>query len=155
MATKNAKQTIVTPIDERETFVSVAKVISDADGVSMEEKLRTIFKIQQADTQIDHIHLLRGELPLEVQDLEDEVEGLKTRISNFQEEVKQIEAKRAHDRATVEASVALVEKYKAQSENVRNNREYESIQKEIEYQELDQQACAKRIAEGALLIEEK
>ena len=82
MATKKVKQTIVTPIDEKETFVSVAKSVNDADGITMDEKLRTLYQIQLKDTAIDKIHLQRGEFPLEVQDMEDEVEGLKTRIAN-------------------------------------------------------------------------
>ena len=76
MATKKVKQTtIITPIDEKETFVSVAKSVNDAaDGVTMDEKLRTLYQIQLKDTAIDKIHLQRGELPLEVQDMEDEVD---------------------------------------------------------------------------------
>ena len=126
MATKKVKQTIVTPIDERETFVSVAKSVNDADGITMDEKLRTLYQIQIKDTAIDKIHLQRGELPLEVQDLEDEVAGLNTRIANAEAEKKKADFKHA-----IEEAGMLVEKYTSQQNNVKNNREYESLGKEI------------------------
>ena len=86
MATKKKVNKIVTPIDQRETFVSLSKNMADTDSIAMEQKLRTLYRIQQTDTKIDKIYLLRGELPLEVQDLEDEIEGLHTRIANAKAE---------------------------------------------------------------------
>ena len=155
MATKK-KQAIVTPIDEKETFVSVAQAeTSAADGVTMDEKLRTLYQIQLKDTAIDKIHLQRGELPLEVQDMEDEVEGLKTRIANAQEEIAEIEKKQAELRHSIQEAGLLIEKYSKQQDNVKNNREYESLGKEIEYQSLEQQVCEKRIGECERALEEK
>ena len=158
MATKKVKQTkveIVTPIDERETFVSVAKSVSDADGITMDEKLRTLYQIQLKDTAIDKIHLQRGELPLEVQDMEDEVEGLRTRISNAEADMEDIEKRKAEFRHAIQEAGMLIEKYSKQQDNVKNNREYESLGKEIEYQSLEQQVCEKRIGECERLLEEK
>ncbi len=155
MATKKVKQTIVTPIDERETFVSVAKSVNDADGITMDEKLRTLYQIQIKDTAIDKIHLQRGELPLEVQDLEDEVAGLNTRIANAEADIEQIEKKKADFKHAIEEAAMLVEKYTKQQDNVKNNREYESLGKEIEYQTLEQQVCEKRIGECERDLQEK
>ncbi len=155
MATKKVKQTIVTPIDERETFVSVAKSVNDADGITMDEKLRTLYQIQIKDTAIDKIHLQRGELPLEVQDLEDEVAGLNTRIANAEADIEQIEKKKADFKHAIEEAAMLVEKYTNQQNNVKNNREYESLGKEIEYQTLEQQVCEKRIGECERDLQEK
>ena len=155
MATKK-KQAIVTPIDEKETFVSVAQAESSAaDGVTMDEKLRTLYQIQLKDTAIDKIHLQRGELPLEVQDMEDEVEGLKTRIANTEEDIVEIEKKQAELRHSIQEAGLLIEKYSKQQENVKNNREYESLGKEIEYQSLEQQVCEKRIGECERALAEK
>lgn len=155
MATKKVKPAIVTPIDERETFVSVAKSVNDADGITMDEKLRTLYQIQLKDTAIDKIHLQRGELPLEVQDMEDEVEGLKTRIANTEEEIAEIEKKQAEYRHAIQEAGLLIEKYSKQQDNVKNNREYESLGKEIEYQSLEQQVCEKRIGECERALAEK
>lgn len=155
MATKKATKSIVTPIDQRETFVSAAKAVSDSDGVSMEEKLLTLYRIQQADTAIDKIHLLRGELPLEVQDLEDDIAGLKTRMTNTQQEIKDAEKYLSELRAKIVECKALVEKNEEQSKKVMNNREYESITRQIEFQQLEQEASEKHIGETNLLLAEK
>jgi len=155
MATKKANKAIVTPIDQSETFVSAVKSVTESDGVSMEEKLRTLYKIQQADTAIDKIHLLRGELPLEVQDLEDDIAGLNTRITNTQTEIKDAEKYISDLKAKIEECKVLVEKYEEQSKKVMNNREYESITRQIEFQQLEQEASEKHIRETNLLLAEK
>lgn len=155
MATKKANKAIVTPIDQSETFVSAVKSVTESDGVSMEEKLRTLYKIQQADTAIDKIHLLRGELPLEVQDLEDDIAGLDTRIANTQNEIKDAEKYISDLKAKIEECKVLVEKYEEQSKKVMNNREYESITRQIEFQQLEQEASEKHIRETNLLLAEK
>ena len=155
MATKKANKAIVTPIDQSETFVSAVKSVTESDGVSMEEKLRTLHKIQQADTAIDKIHLLRGELPLEVQDLEDDIAGLNTRIANTQTEIKDAEKYISDLKAKIEECKVLVEKYEEQSKKVMNNREYESITRQIEFQQLEQEASEKHIRETNLLLAEK
>ena len=155
MATKKKVNKIVTPIDQRETFVSLQKNMADTDSIAMEQKLHTLYRIQQTDTKIDKIYLLRGELPLEVQDLEDEIAGLQTRIANAKAEIKEIEKVNAEHRHVIEESKHLIAKYDAQRDNVKNNREYESISKEIEYQDLEQQVAAKKIRENEALISEK
>jgi predicted nucleic acid-binding Zn-ribbon protein len=155
MATKKKVNKIVTPIDQRETFVSLQKNMADTDSIAMEQKLHTLYRIQQTDTKIDKIYLLRGELPLEVQDLEDEIAGLQTRIANAKAEIKEIEKVNAEHRHVIEESKHLIAKYDAQRDNVKNNREYESITKEIEYQDLEQQVAAKKIRENEALISEK
>ena len=148
MATKKKVNKIVTPIDQRETFVSLQKNMADTDSIAMEQKLRTLYRIQQTDTKIDKIYLLRGELPLEVQDLEDEIAGLHTRITNTKAEIKEIEKLNADHKHVIEESKQLIAKYGAQRDNVKNNREYESITKEIEYQDLEQQVASKKIREN-------
>ena len=155
MATKKKVNKIVTPIDQRETFVSLQKNMADTDSIAMEQKLHTLYKIQQTDTRIDKIYLLRGELPLEVQDLEDEIAGLRTRIANAKAEIKDIERTNAEHRHAIEESKHLIARYDAQRDNVKNNREYESITKEIEYQDLEQQVAEKKIRENDLLADEK
>jgi predicted nucleic acid-binding Zn-ribbon protein len=148
MATKKKVNKIVTPIDQRETFVSLQKNMADTDSIAMEQKLRTLYRIQQTDTKIDKIYLLRGELPLEVQDLEDEIAGLHTRITNTKAEIKEIEKLNTDHKHVIEESKQLIAKYGAQRDNVKNNREYESITKEIEYQDLEQQVASKKIREN-------
>ena len=155
MATKKKVNKIVTPIDQRETFVSLQKNMADTDSIAMEQKLRTLYRIQQTDTKIDKIYLLRGELPLEVQDLEDEIAGLHTRIDSAKAEIRDIEKVNAEHKHVIEESKHLIAKYDAQRDNVKNNREYESISKEIEYQDLEQQVAAKKIRENEGLIAEK
>ena len=155
MATKKKVNKIVTPIDQRETFVSLQKNMADTDSIAMEQKLHTLYRIQQTDTKIDKIYLLRGELPLEDQDLEDEIAGLQTRIANAKAGIKEIEKVNAEHRHVIEESKHLIAKYDAQRDNVKNNREYESITKEIEYQDLEQQVAAKKIRENEALISEK
>lgn len=154
MATKKLNK-IEAPIDQRETFVSLQSNMSDTDAVTMEQKLRTLYQIQQADTKIDKIYLLRGELPLEVQDLEDEIEGLKTRIDRIKGEIKELEQSNADYRNKFEEAKSEIVKYEAQRENVKNNREYDSISKEIEYQILEQRIAEKKIKENGTAIEEK
>lgn len=140
---------------EGETFASLQNVKNlDAD-MSIEEKLRLLYKLQQTDSKIDHIQLLRGELPLEVQDLEDDILGLKTRISNLNKEIKEIEAFISQKRLDIVNSKALIAKYEEQRNNVKNNREFDSLSKEIEYQDLDCQLSEKRINDNTKLLAEK
>lgn len=123
--------------------------------ITVEEKLRALFKLQQIDTQIDKIRIVRGELPLEVQDLEDELAGLQTRVNNFNEEISQLEVAINDKKNAIKDALALIKKYESQQSNVRNNREYESINKEIEYQTLDIQLSEKRIKEFKASIDSK
>jgi hypothetical protein len=123
--------------------------------ITVEEKLRALYMLQTIDTQIDKIRTIRGELPLEVQDLEDELAGLQTRISNLTDEVSHLDNSINDKKNAIKDSLALIKKYEAQQENVRNNREFESINKEIEYQTLDIQLSEKRIKEFRAGIDAK
>ena len=115
---------------------------------SVEEKLSALYQLQTMLSEIDKIKTLRGELPLEVQDLEDEVAGLSTRIEKIQNEISDLRANVANKRIEIETAKLSVEKYKAQQDNVRNNREYDVLSKEIEFQTLEIELCEKRIREA-------
>jgi predicted nucleic acid-binding Zn-ribbon protein len=130
------------------------KSVADTDA-SMEAKLKLLYELQQTDSKIDTIKLLRGELPLEVQDLEDHLQGLKTRVTNFQKEIKELEGVVSAKKKEIEAATALIKKYEAQQNNVKNNREYDSITKEIEYQTLEVTLAEKRIKEFTAQIKER
>ena len=120
----------------------------DPNDYSVEEKLRALYQLQTMLSEIDKIKTLRGELPLEVQDLEDDVAGLRTRIDKIQYEIEDLRSTVANKRIEIEAARASVEKYKAQQDNVRNNREYDVLSKEIEFQSLEIELCEKRIREA-------
>jgi len=123
--------------------------------LSIEDKLKLLYELQMVDTEINKIKTLRGELPLEVQDLEDEIAGLETRINNFQVEIKELEKNVAAKKNDIVEAQGLIKKYEAQQMNVRNNREYDSLSKEIEFQKLEIELCEKRIKEFSAEIEEK
>ena len=114
--------------------------------ITVEEKLRALYDLQLIDSKIDELQNTRGELPLEVSDLEDEVEGLKKRHVKFKEELDALQAGIAEKKAKIEEAKALIKKYSTQQKNVRNNREYTSISKEI---------AEKRIKEGKVLVDQK
>ena len=120
----------------------------DPSELSVEEKLKALYQLQTMLSEIDKIKTLRGELPLEVQDLEDEVAGLSTRIEKIQKEITDLKASVASKRIDIETAKASIEKYKNQQENVRNNREYDVLSKEIEFQSLEVELCEKRIREA-------
>ena len=113
--------------------------------ITVERKLIELYTLQQVDSKIDKIRIIRGELPLEVQDLEDEIAGMETRIAKFNEELEKFTNDIASYKNKIKEATALIKKYEEQQNNVRNNREYESLTKEIEYQSLDIQLCEKRI----------
>ncbi len=117
------------------------------DDISVEEKLRTLFELQVIDSKIDKIRTVRGELPLEVRDLEDIVAGLETRTNNLSEELKALEEGITEKKNVMKDAAALIKKYEAQQGKVRNNREYDAITKEIEFQNLEIQLAEKRIKE--------
>ena len=123
--------------------------------LTVEQKLKTLFQLQTMLSEIDKIKTLRGELPLEVQDLEDEIAGLSTRIDKIKAEVSELKAAIAGKRVEIEAAKASVEKYKSQQDNVRNNREYDFLTKEIEFQTLEIELCEKRIKEFTAEEQEK
>lgn len=121
--------------------------IEETAEISVEDKLKALYQLQQVDTSIDKIKILRGELPLEVQDLEDEIAGLETRISNYDEEIKNLEQNINAKNQEILNAQALIKKYEEQQNNVRNNREYDSLSKEIEFQTLEIELCNKKITE--------
>lgn len=121
--------------------------IKEELSVSVEERLRALYDLQQVDSQIDRIKILRGELPLEVSDLEDELAGLDTRIQKIEEETKVKDAEIAKKQGEIADSEALIKRYTEQQEQVRNNREFDSLSKEIEFQRLEIELCQKRIRE--------
>lgn len=119
------------------------------------EKLDALYALQKIDSQIDKIRTVRGELPLEVQDLEDEIEGLETRIKNLQDEAKELDTEVADRKIAMKDAEAAIVKFKDQQNNVRNNREFESLAKEIEYQELEIKLHDKRMKEAKIKITAK
>ncbi|MGM0565290.1 MAG: zinc ribbon domain-containing protein [Bacteroidota bacterium] len=115
---------------------------------AIEKKLVALYTKQKLDTKADKIRIIRGELPLEVQDLEDELAGLETRLSKYQEEIEAIEKNISDKQNLIKESRELIKKYEEQQMKVRNNREYDSISKELEYQNLEIQLAEKRIKES-------
>ncbi len=123
--------------------------------ISVEKKLIALYTLQQIDTQVDKIRIIRGELPLEVQDLEDEIAGLETRIENYLQETVALEKSVTEKKNVIKECHALIKKYEEQQMNVRNNREYDSLTKEIEFQNLEIQLSEKRIKEFQVTLEAK
>ena len=112
---------------------------------TMQERIKALYELQKIDSKIDEINKIKGELPMEVADLEDEVAGLQTRIDNIQRDIDELNALLRKDKEEIEQSKIQIAKYEAQQQNVRNNREFDSIGKEIEYIELQIQLCEKYI----------
>lgn len=133
---------------------SVTKSAGKADG-TVADKLVELFRLQSLDSQVDRIRIQRGELPLEVQDLEDEVAGLETRMKKLEEELKELETNVSDRQNMIKDAKAAIKKYEAQQSKVRNNREFDSLGKEIEFQNLEIQLAEKRIKETKALIEAK
>ena len=123
--------------------------------ITVEDKLQALYDLQKVVSEIDNIRTLRGELPLEVQDLEDEVAGLETRLAKTNEEIKELETSISDRKNSIEESKSLIEKYKEQQNNVRNNREYDSLSKEVEYQGLEIELAEKHIREFTVAIKNK
>ena len=129
-------------------------IIKSAEGkeVSIQEKLKMLYELQTVASEIDKINTLRGELPLEVQDLEDEIIGLKTRLTNYGDEIKSLNLAIANKKTEIKDSKTKIEKYKEQQENVRNNREFDSLSKEVEFQTLEIELSEKKIREFTIEI---
>ena len=123
--------------------------------MSGEEKLRALYELQTVDTKIDELRILAGELPQEVKDMSDEVEGLKTRLTNIENNIKECETGISEHRVRIENANAAISRYKEQQNNVRNNREYDHLTKEIEYQELDIESSQKKIARLTADLEDR
>lgn len=129
--------------------VKKVKAVERGEGsdLSVEQKLINLYNLQLMLSEIDKIKTLRGELPYEVQDLEDEVAGLQTRIQNFQADARELDTAIGQQRIKITDSNSLIGKYKAQLDNVRNNREFDNLSKEIEFQGLEVELAEKRIRE--------
>lgn len=125
------------------------------ENQTVAEKLENLVRLQSIDTKLDELKKLRGDLPNEVQDLEDEVEGYKTRLNRFQDDIKDLEENIRNYKNGIKDSEKLIQKYKDQQMNVRNNREYDAITKEVELQELEIQILEKKIKESYEKIEKK
>lgn len=123
--------------------------------VSVADKLDALYELQKIDSEIDRIRTIRGELPLEVQDLEDELEGLDTRLKKLGDEIKELEQEVSDRKNAVKDAELAITKYKEQQKNVRNNREYESLDKEIEFQGLEIKLHEKRSKETKFTITNK
>jgi uncharacterized protein len=131
------------------------KVKSHEAEISVEDRLRALYSLQLVDSEIDKIKTLRGELPLEVQDLEDDIAGLETRLGNLRDEVTNLEKAVSKKNNEIAEAESLIKKYEDQQKNVRNNREFDSLSKEIEYQNLEIELYNKKIREFNFQIDEK
>ncbi|MBQ5370964.1 MAG: hypothetical protein IIU50_05350 [Bacteroidaceae bacterium] len=127
----------------------------DLADMSVEEKLKALYELQTMLSEIDKIKTLRGELPLEVQDLEDEIEGLSHRVEKYQEDIEKLQSDIAQKRIKIDEAKAAVERYQGQLNDVKNNREYDMLTKEIEFQNLEIELQNKRINEANRAIEAK
>lgn len=122
---------------------------------SMQEKILALYELQKIDSKIDQINKVKGELPLEVQDLEDEMAGMKTRIDHINAEIEELNALTKQRKREMDQAKIMIGNYKEQQNNVRNNREFDAITKEIEYQELEIELAEKRLKEYAAGIKAK
>ena len=134
--------------------MATQKKTADVD-YSMQEKIIALYELQKIDSKIDEINKVKGELPLEVQDLEDEMAGLKTRIDNINAEIEELNTLTKQRKREVDQAKILIGNYKEQQNNVRNNREFDAITKEIEYQELEIELAEKRLKEYAAGVKAK
>lgn len=127
----------------------------DPTDLSVEERLKALYQLQTTLSAIDEERALRGELPLEVQDLEDEIAGLTTRVEKIKNDIKEFEDAVKQKKAEIAEAQASVERYKTQLNDVKNNREYDTLSKEIEFQTLEIELCNKKIREANTKVEEK
>lgn len=123
--------------------------------VSVEQKLRALFDLQLIDSRVDEIRNVRGELPLEVEDLEDEIAGLKTRTEKLEADLEQVNTDIKAKKNLIEEANVLIKKYSEQQKNVRNNREFNALTKEVEFQQLEIELAEKNIKEFYAQIERK
>ena len=127
----------------------------DLTDLTVEERLKTLFQLQTTLSAIDEKRALRGELPLEVQDLEDEIAGLATRIEKIKAEIVDFQTAITRKRGEIQQAQATVERYQNQLQEVKNNREYDTLTKEVEYQTLEIELCDKKIREAMIKVEER
>ena len=131
----------------------MAKKAAATKEFSVEDKLRALHQLQIIDSEIDSIRTVRGELPLEVQDLEDVVQGLETRMNKINEDIAEREEFISGRKIAIDESKALVKKYTKQLDSIKNNREYDSLNKEIEFQNLEVELAEKKIRDAQAKIE--
>jgi len=124
-------------------------------AASVEDKLRALYDLQIVDSRIDQIRIVRGELPLEVQDLEDDIAGMEARLNKYKLEIDDLDNQITEKKNLIEDAKAAIKKYEGQQSKVRNNREFDSLNKEIEFQQLEIQLAEKRIKEYTLAKEQK
>ncbi|MBL0339446.1 MAG: hypothetical protein IPP71_00085 [Bacteroidetes bacterium] len=146
-ALKAAEKVAVEPVKERRFSFNLKTFSKDKAEFTTEEKLQALFQLQLIDSEIDKIRIVRGELPMEVNDLEDEIAGLQTRIANYTDEVESMQNTITSKKQSIKDSTAAIKKYESQQMNVKNNREFDSLNKEIEFQQLEMQLAEKRIKE--------
>ncbi len=146
MATKKIKK-VEAPVDQRETFVSIQKNLSES-AVGVKNQLKILYQLQQADTKIDKILQLRGELPLEVADLEAELADISNRIAELEGEILEYTSSMTSNKNKITEYETQIAKYREHLDNITNSREYDSLQKEIENQDLLRQIAEKRINEA-------
>jgi len=144
---ENPKASNIVIISETVENPASVEHAKDETEISIEKKLIALYSLQQNDSKIDRIKIVRGELPLEVEDLEDEVAGLETRIDNYIQEIEMLDKQIADKQLAIKESQGLIKRYEEQQNNVRNNREYDALTKEIEFQNLEIQLAEKRIRE--------
>jgi predicted nucleic acid-binding Zn-ribbon protein len=130
------------------------KKTSEVD-YSMQEKIMALYELQKIDSQVDEINKVKGELPLEVEDLEDEIAGLNTRIENINAEIEEFNTLTKQRKREIDQAKIQISHYKEQQNNVRNNREFDAITKEIEYQELEIELAEKRLKEYTVAVKNK
>ena len=146
MATKKTVKKVDAPIDQHETFVSLQKTFADSE-MSVSEKLKTLYELQAADSEMDKIIQLRGELPAEVEQLENEIADLKARSAQLSAVIEQLNRNIADAKLSIAEHESTVEKYQRQLETITNSREYDSLNKEIENQDLLRQIDEKNITD--------
>jgi len=135
--------------------MSAENLKAESKEITVKEKLKALYNLQVVVSEIDKIKTLRGELPLEVQDLEDDIAGLETRTDNFKAEIKECDETATGRKLDIESSKSLIEKYKEQQDNVRNNREFDFLSKEIEFQGLEIELSEKKIREALVVCKNK
>ena len=138
---------------EEKVTVEHADEVQKTQEFTIEMKLEALYGLQLVDSKVDEIRIVRGELPIEVQDLEDEIEGLETRVNNSKADILKSKENISEQKLKIEESNALIKKYESQNKLIRNNREYDSINKEIEYQTLEIQLSEKKIRENTMTID--
>ncbi len=123
--------------------------------LTVEEKLKALYELQTVNSKVDEIRILRGDLPLEVQDIEDDIIGLTTRLENYEAELKELQRNIISKNVEIDEAKIKIERYQEQQNNVRNNREYDNLSKEIEYQSLEIELCEKNIREYKVSVEQR